>query len=82
MIFPPLFVERVLCISVSAFVNLLRYNSFVSFYLRSLIESLKTIDLKMHKGWYELPFKNNLLTAVSLMKLVVKNQNLLKLSIM
>ena len=33
------------------FFKSLKYNAFVSFNLRSLIDSSKTIDFRMHTGW-------------------------------
>ena len=65
-----------------SFFKSLRYNSFVSLNLRSLIDSSKTIDFRMHTGWNDLLFKNNLLlAAVSLVKLLVKKTHFLEMSI-
>ena len=55
-----------------SFFKSLKYSAFVSSNQRSLIILSRTIDLRMHSGWYDLPFKNNLLAAVYLAKLTVK----------
>ena len=59
---------------VFSFFKSLKYSAFVLSNQRSLINSSRTIDLRMHSGWYDLPFRNNLLAAVSLAKLTIKNR--------
>ena len=54
--------------------HLLKYSAFVSSNQRSLINSSRTIALRMHSGWYDLPFKDNLLADVSSAKLTVENR--------